>query len=64
MNSNNSKRVSDLQGRLMSELPDNNLLNNSDMMRSGSRANASTIKKKNWMQTFPFKGENALWKKG
>lgn len=30
----------------MSELPDNNLLNNSDMMSSGSRANASTIKKK------------------
>jgi len=31
----------------MSELPGNNLLNNSDMMSSGSRANAGTIKKKN-----------------
>ena len=30
----------------MSKLPDNNLLNNSDMMSSGSRASASTIKKK------------------
>lgn len=29
----------------MSELPDTNLLNNSDIMSSGSRANASTIKK-------------------
>lgn len=30
----------------MNELPDNNLLNNSDMMSSGSRAIASTIQKK------------------
>lgn len=30
----------------MSEVPDNNLLNNSDMISSGSGANASTIKKK------------------
>lgn len=30
----------------MSELPDSNLLNNSDVMSSGSRGNAATIKEK------------------
>lgn len=46
----------------MSEPPGNNLLN-SDGTSSGSRANG-VQQRQNWMQTFPFKAENALWKKG
>lgn len=52
----------------MSELPDNNLLNNSDMMSPGSRANASTIKKKTGCKHFLSKEkmlfgrkDNASW---